>query len=89
MRYKVFSIRDRAADVFGQPFFCANGAVAIRMFTDEVNRPDQNSNLYRHPEDFDLYYLGDFDDAAGEMIPEHPVQIAVGKDVSNTTKRAE
>lgn len=84
MRYKVFSIRDRAANVYAQPFFAPTTAVAVRMFTDEVNRSDQNNNLFRHPEDFDLYEIGSFDDNDGELISEYANQVAIGKDVSTS-----
>lgn len=81
MRYNVYSIRDRAADVFGQPFFLPTNGVAIRVFSDEVNRADGNNNLNKHPEDFDLYYLGSFDDNDGSFDLCKPQQIAIGKDL--------
>lgn len=80
MRYKVMAIRDRAADVYGQPFFMATVAMGIRAFTDEVNRGDTNSNICKHPDDFDLYLLGDFDDGSGVFECSAPTQLAVGKD---------
>lgn len=82
MQYKVFSIRDRAADVYGQPFYAPTRGAAIRMFTDEVNRKDDNNNLYKHPEDFDLYELGVFDDNTGQFTTDQVEQVCVGKDVS-------
>lgn len=81
MRYKIFCIRDRAADVYGQPIFLQSHGVAIRSFTDEVNREGDNNNLNKHPEDFDLFYLGEYDDADGTFDVIRPEQIAIGKDV--------
>lgn len=81
MRYKIVAIRDRAADVYGQPFFVPSVGVAIRSFSDEVNRAGDNNNLYNHPEDFDLYSLGEYDDEAGSFECTRPMQLAVGKDV--------
>lgn len=81
MRYKIFAIRDRAADVFGQPMFMPSTGVAIRGFSDEVNRVADNNNLNKHPEDFDLYSLGEYDDETGEFSTTRPTQVAVGKDV--------
>ena len=34
----VVCVKDRAADVFNRPFFVPHRNVAIRDFTDEVNR---------------------------------------------------
>lgn len=84
MRYKVLSVRDRATDVFSQPFFAASVGAAVRGFSDEVNRAADNNQLYKHPEDFDLYLLGEFDDATGSFECGPPKQVAVGKD--QTTK---
>lgn len=82
MRYKIFSIRDRAADVFSQPWFFPSKGVAIRSFGDEINKKDSGSNLSAHPEDFDLYFLGEFDDESGTFdTSNRPEQIAVGKDL--------
>lgn len=81
MKYLVFSVRDRSADCFGQPMFGVSKGGVIRSFGDEVNRVDVGNNLNKHPEDFDLYYLGTFDDATGTFEVSRPEQIAVGKDM--------
>lgn len=82
MRYKIMAVRDRALDAFGTPIFVAAIGQAVRSFTDEINRVDQNNNLNKHPEDFDLYFLGEYDDETAEFAVERPKQVAVGKDVS-------
>ncbi|AXH76064.1 MAG: nonstructural protein [Microviridae sp.] len=81
MRYKMVVVRDRAADVYNQPAFVPSLGIAIRSFADEVNRVDVNNQLNKHPEDFDLFYLGEYDDNSGEFDAVRPQQIAVGKDV--------
>jgi len=56
--------------------------VAIRSFTDEVNREDKDNQLFNHPDDFDLYELGVFDDSLGRYeLRENPTVIVRGKDV--------
>lgn len=80
MRYKVLAIRDRAIDSYGQPFYSASVGGAVRSFSDEVNRPENNT-LHKHPEDFDLFLLGEFDDQTGEFDTTRPAQVAVGKDL--------
>lgn len=81
MRYKMVVIRDRAADVYNQPAFVPSLGIAHRSFADEVNLVDPNNQLNKHPEDFDLYYIGEWDDNTGEFDAVRPQQIAVGKDV--------
>lgn len=78
---KVVAVRDRAADLYRAPFFVPSVGTAIRAFSDHVNSKD-DSDIVKHPEDFDLYLLADFDDESGifECLPT-PRQIAIGKDV--------
>lgn len=78
MRYKVVCIRDRAADVFGQPVFVAALGQALRSFGDEIN--NKESQMSKHPDDYDLYELGEFDDNEGLFYANNPRQIAVGKE---------
>jgi len=81
MRYKILVIRDRAIDAYGQPIFAASVGGAVRSFADEINRPNENNQLHKHPEDFDLFLLGEFDDQTGEFDTTRPAQVAVGKDL--------
>lgn len=78
---KIVAVRDRALDAFGQPFFIPSNGAAIRSFQDEINNKD--SELYKHPDDYDLYELGEYDDNTGTLAqgPEHPRQIAIGKNL--------
>lgn len=81
MKYKVVAIRDRALDAFGQPFFPPTIGAGIRSFSDEVNRSAEGNPLNKHPEDYDLYLLGEYDDSSGKFSQgESPSQIAIGKD---------
>jgi len=81
MRYKIFTVRDRAIDAYGQPFYATSVGGAVRSFSDEINRPAENNQLAKHPEDFDLYLLGEYDDQTGEFDTTRPAQVAVGKDL--------
>lgn len=81
MRYKIVTVRDRQLDVFGTPNFSVALGGSIRAFGDEINRVDVNNPLNKHPEDFDLYHLGEYDDETGHfdcLVP--PKMIAIGKD---------
>lgn len=82
MKLFIVAIRDRAADCFGQPNFVVSIGASIRSFGDEVNRAAPDNALNKHPEDFDLYELGEYDDAQASfaLLPK-PRQIAIGKDL--------
>ena len=62
MNHVIVSVKDRAADCYGRPFFVATDNVAIRSFMDEVNRKHEENQLFNHSDDFDLFALGVFDD---------------------------
>lgn len=83
MRYVVFSLYDKAAAAFGIPMFMQNKGVAIRSFGDEVNRKDQTNNLHNHPEHFELYELGWYDDSSGTFTSEkqHPIAVANAREL--------
>lgn len=68
MKMIVCTIKDRAADAFGRPFYVPAVGVAIRSFQDEVNRASDDSQIYQHPDDFDLFELGEFDDNSGTFV---------------------
>lgn len=76
---KVLAVRDRAVDAYGTPVFVSAVGQAVRSFVDECNRDD--SQLSQHPEDFDLYLIGEYDQDRGQLLPLDPRQVAIGKDV--------
>jgi hypothetical protein len=67
MTQKIYSIHDAKAEYFTQPFFKKTHGEAERDFTQLVN--DEKSQLHKFPEDYDLYYLGEYDDNTGKMTP--------------------
>lgn len=67
MKYSVCAVKDRAVNAYNRPIYVPTVGVAIRSFTDEVNRKD--SELQNHPEDYDLYELGQWDDETAIYTP--------------------
>lgn len=63
MKLKVFSIYDEKALVYRNPFFMAHDGQALRAFGDLVG--DKDSEVAKHPEDYTLYRLGEYDDCSG------------------------
>ena len=82
MKLVLCSVKDRAADAYGRPMFVPSTGVAIRSFSDEINRQDAENQLYNHPDDFDLFEFGEFDDNTGRFnLHEEPKLISLGKQV--------
>lgn len=76
----VFVVRDTCGNVFGQPMFQTSVGGAERAFRDSVNRRDDSQNLLaQHPEHFELYLLGHFDQDTGmfDLLPS-PRQLLLG-----------
>lgn len=71
MMLHVFVLRDIKADVFGSPVFVASVGGFIRDLQDQVNSPNSDSMLYKHPADFHLMKLGSFDNVKGsfDLLP--------------------
>jgi hypothetical protein len=80
MKYAVCAVKDRAIDAFNRPIYVPTIGVAIRSFNDEVARKD--SEMSNHPEDYDLYELGQWDDQTAVYVAlEQPRVITRAQDV--------
>lgn len=73
MKLKVFALFDSKAAYYGTPFFLQNKMVAMRSFSDLVKDPQ--SMVSKHPEDFNLYEIGEYDDSTGVMKSEPPLAL--------------
>lgn len=60
---KVFSVYDEASGAYLPPFHLNTVGQAVRAITDCVN--DQNHEFGRHPSDYTLFQLGEYDDTTG------------------------
>lgn len=55
---KIFALNDSKLGEFGQPFFFTAPGQAVRFLQDLTKDPKTTVN--QHPEDFRLYYLGNY-----------------------------
>lgn len=69
----LISVYDRAAECYGPVNNVSNEGVAIRGFMDAINNPVQPTDLSNHPEDFDLYAVGEFDATTG-IVTGYPLE---------------
>lgn len=67
MTQKIYSVRDAKTEFFSPPFLAHTHGEAERNFKQACN--DEQSKITKFPEDYDLYYLGDYDDNTGKMAP--------------------
>lgn len=82
MILQIVVVRDRAIDAYGQPNFVVSLGGATRAFADEVNRKEANNMMAKHPDDFEFYHLGSYDDASASFdLLERPRLLSVAKDL--------
>lgn len=78
MIHRIFAVYDSKANFFGQPFFEGEQASAIRSFGDAVNDASNPANQWnKHPEDFQLFSIGSFDNLTGVVTGELPVALVM------------
>lgn len=74
-KMKCFSAHDKKIGIFYAPFFCAHTGQALRNWDDLCNNPD--TVMGKHPGDFNLYQVGEFDEDTGVFDPfPQPVHVA-------------
>lgn len=84
----IVAVKDSAVGAFAKPVFFPSRGAAVRAFQDEVNRAAQDNQLYQHPEDFELFHLGEYDDELAQFhILVHPMSLARGQDVMANVDR--
>lgn len=70
---KMFSLYDSKAKMFGLPFCFPNVGMAQRALYDLVR--DESTMVSRHPDDFILYQIAEFDDSNAVMVAKVPLEL--------------
>lgn len=84
---ELYSLKDIKAGTFGSVMGFVNRAVAQRSLAEAAAQPD--SMLNKHGEDYQLYYIGEFDPQSGKIVcPETPDYVITASDFSATRKAA-
>lgn len=74
MKKRMYCVRDNKT-AFWPPMEGYNDVGATRDFEMLVNK---NEMIALHPGDYDLYFVGTFDDQKGIFEPVSPIQFVVG-----------
>jgi len=72
MKLQIFALYDKKALGYMSPFFFQHKGQALRALEDITN--EKSSPVNKHPEDFDLYTLGEYDDQTGQLTAITPPQ---------------
>lgn len=76
MRSGIFAIYDNVAKIFHDPFMSPSKGAAERSFRDSI--ADPQSVAHRHPEDYDLFFIGTYDTESGSILPSEPELLVNG-----------
>lgn len=65
MNNDIFAIRDLKIGAYKAPFTARNAGDATRMLQQAIKQG--NSQLSEYPSDFELYFMGTFNDVSGQL----------------------
>lgn len=79
MKLTICSVQDKKAQAWMNPLFFQSSEQGIRSFGDAVN--DASSDFGKHPEDYVLFKLGEFDQRTGEITLLGPEALVLGSNL--------
>jgi len=81
---EMYAVKDKKADQFYQPIYTAHHAQAVRQFQTAIQKSD--GDLHNFPGDFDLFYIGSYDQQTATHKNVTPELVAQGKALTNVQK---
>lgn len=79
MKQRLFAVRDGKVEQFFPPMCFQTPGAAQRWFEDLIN--NDKTELYKHPGDYVLYSIGEFDTDTGILVPTRVDLVVTGVDV--------
>lgn len=76
---KIYALKDNKIG-FIEAFVKTNNAVAIRTFQDTIQ--DTRSLMYKHKDDFSVYFIAEINDETGMIVSAEPVKLLDGSEVA-------
>lgn len=76
MKHKIYAIFDSKAEAMSLPFYYQHEGQATRTFSDWVNDP--KTPYGKHPEDYTMYSIGEYEENTGEIIQDKITSITNG-----------
>lgn len=75
MKSKMYTAYDSKVELYLPPFFMRTRGEAVRAWETAVNDPQ--TQMCRHPDDFTLFEIGEFDDSTG-CVEMYGAKISLG-----------
>lgn len=86
MIFKMYAVYDEKAGAFLPPFVVPTEGMAVRTIGDCIN--SDTHQFGKHPEDYGLFYLGEYDDGQGIVAPVTPEIVRTGLQLVDRSGRA-
>lgn len=86
MKLNAYSIYDKKAASYMRPFFLQNESVAVRAISSTIL---ENPELSKHPADYQLSHLGQFDEETGVITSQAVSVIAEIQTLYDSAKAAQ
>ena len=74
MKINLYVIHDAVAAIYNKPFYLVNDQVALRSAG--ALAMDENSEISKHPEDYTMWCIGEYEDTTAEIETFEPRLIA-------------
>lgn len=85
MTQKIYSVRDSKGEFYSPPFYQRTHGKAEQAFQDVYR--DTKTQVHLYPEDFDLYFIGEFDEQTGQVrgldTPQHIIKAVAFQNQTN------
>lgn len=78
---KLISVYDIKSELWSMPMTAETNKAALRAFGNTVEQ--EGNEINQHPEDYELWEIGEYDNHTGEIKQEHKELIARGGDVKH------
>lgn len=75
---KAFAAHDTRCGIFHPPFFFLHAGMMLRHWEDLVNDP--KTIIGRHPNEYQLLEIGEYDDSKGVLTPATAKMVATGSE---------
>lgn len=75
MKLNLYSVYDAKVEAYAVPFFCRSDGEAIRLFA--FSCQDESTRLSQAPEDYVLFFLGEFEDQNGDVLGAVPARSVI------------
>lgn len=75
---KVFAVHDAKGEAFSPPVSFDTVGLALRWFEGMANDPQ--TNIYKNPEDYSMFYIGTYDCTLGVLACDNHMPVSRGID---------